>query len=154
MQKFKDNRDREWSIDVDAAGLKRVQKAGVALFTADGRHDWFQLIAPDDKPLARVIEWEEQNDLKRVVLKSGEPVLVTQYRLEGDPVNDLANAAFIVNTPSSQSTRADEVKIRSAAVTYHVSHCTNLSAALATVLGIRSLQSQELEVQTLQEYHA
>ena len=77
----------------------------VALFTADGRHDWFQLIAPDDKPLARVIEWEEQNDLKRVVLKSGEPVLVTQYRLEGDPVNDLANAAFIVNTPYGDERR-------------------------------------------------
>ncbi|NNM31256.1 MAG: carbamoyl-phosphate synthase large subunit, partial [Akkermansiaceae bacterium] len=60
---------------------------------------------------------------------------------------------FIINTPSSHEAREDEVKIRSAAVANKVSHCTNLSAALATVSAIRSLQQRELTVTPLQDYH-
>lgn len=61
---------------------------------------------------------------------------------------------FVINTPSGHEARADEVKIRSAAVTNKVSHCTNLSAAEASVQAIRSLQEKEFTVTTLQEYHA
>ncbi|MBT8044351.1 MAG: carbamoyl-phosphate synthase large subunit, partial [Verrucomicrobiae bacterium] len=61
---------------------------------------------------------------------------------------------FVINTPSGHEARADEVKIRSAAVTYKVSHCTNLSAAQASVQAIRSLQEKEITVTTLQEFHA
>ena len=60
---------------------------------------------------------------------------------------------FIINTPSSHESREDEVKIRSAAVANKISHCTNLSAAIATVRAIRSLQQQELSVTPLQAYH-
>ncbi len=60
---------------------------------------------------------------------------------------------FIVNTPSSHEARADEVLIRSAAVANKISHCTNLSAAEASILAIRSLQENDLSVTTLQEYH-
>ncbi len=61
---------------------------------------------------------------------------------------------FIINTPSGHEAREDEVTIRSGAVANKVSHCTNLSAAEASILGIRSLQENELTVTTLQEYHA
>ncbi|MEJ6780876.1 MAG: carbamoyl-phosphate synthase large subunit [Akkermansiaceae bacterium] len=61
---------------------------------------------------------------------------------------------FIINTPSGHEARADEVTIRSGAVANKISHCTNLSAAEASILGIRSLQENELTVTTLQEYHA
>ena len=61
--------------------------------------------------------------------------------------------AFIINTPSGHEARADEVKIRSAAVANKVSHCTNLSAAEATVLAMRSLQQHDLTVKPLQDYH-
>ena len=60
---------------------------------------------------------------------------------------------FIINTPSGHEARADEVAIRSGAVAHKISHCTNLSAAEATVRAIRSLQNQELTVRPLQEYH-
>lgn len=60
---------------------------------------------------------------------------------------------FIVNTPSGHEAREDEVKIRSGAVQYKISHCTNLSAAEASVRAIRSLQEKELTVTPLQEYH-
>jgi len=60
---------------------------------------------------------------------------------------------FIINTPSGHEAREDEVTIRSGAVANKISHCTNLSAAEASVQAIRSLQENELTVTTLQEYH-
>jgi carbamoyl-phosphate synthase large subunit len=61
---------------------------------------------------------------------------------------------FIINTPSSHESREDEIKIRSAAVANKISHCTNLSAAIATVRAIRSLQQRDFDVTPLQAYHA
>ena len=60
---------------------------------------------------------------------------------------------FIVNTPSSHESRADEIKIRATAITCKISHATNLSAAEASVRAIRSLKERELNVRPLQEYH-
>ena len=61
--------------------------------------------------------------------------------------------AFIINTPSGKTPRQDEVKIRGAAVTYRIPIMTTLSAAAASVNGIRSLQAKGMEVKPLQEYH-
>jgi carbamoyl-phosphate synthase large subunit len=61
---------------------------------------------------------------------------------------------FVVNTPSGHEAREDEIKIRSGAVTNKISHCTNLSAASASVQAIRSLQEKEFTVKTLQEFHS
>ncbi len=60
---------------------------------------------------------------------------------------------FIINTPSGHEARTDEVTIRSGAVANKISHCTNLSAAEASVSAIQSLQNKEITVTTLQEYH-
>ena len=60
---------------------------------------------------------------------------------------------FIINTPSGHEARTDEVTIRSGAVANKISHCTNLSAAEASVNAIKSLQANEMTVTTLQEYH-
>lgn len=60
---------------------------------------------------------------------------------------------FIINTPSGHEAREDEVKIRSGAVQYKISHCTNLAAAEASVKAIRSLQEREFTVTPLQEHH-
>ena len=60
---------------------------------------------------------------------------------------------FIINTPSGHEAREDEVKIRSGAVQHKISHCTNLSAAEASVKAIRSLQENEFTVTPLQEHH-
>ena len=58
---------------------------------------------------------------------------------------------FVVNTPSGHEARADEVTIRSGAVTNKISHCTNLAAAEASVRAIRSLKEMELTVTPIQE---
>ena len=62
--------------------------------------------------------------------------------------------AFIINTPSGADPRADEIRIRTAAVASRVPIMTTLSAARASIGGIRSLQQHGLHVKTLQEYHA
>ena len=62
--------------------------------------------------------------------------------------------AFIINTPSGKNPRQDEVRIRGAAVASRVPIMTTISAAEASVGGIRSSQSKGLDVRTIQEYHA
>jgi carbamoyl-phosphate synthase large subunit len=61
---------------------------------------------------------------------------------------------FVVNTPSTHESRADEVLIRSTAIAQKISHATNLSAAEASVKAMRSLKEKELTVKSIQEYHA
>jgi carbamoyl-phosphate synthase large subunit len=61
---------------------------------------------------------------------------------------------FIINTPSGKTPRQDEIKIRSAAVANRIPIMTTLSAASASLLGIRSMQKRGLSVKALQEYHA
>jgi carbamoyl-phosphate synthase large subunit len=60
---------------------------------------------------------------------------------------------FVINTPSSHESRADEVQIRAGAIANKISYATNLSAAEASVRGIRSLQKNELTVRSIQEFH-
>lgn len=61
---------------------------------------------------------------------------------------------FVINTPSGPDARKDEVSIRSAAVEHHISHCTNLAAAQASIKAIASLQTQTINVKTIQEHQA
>ena len=61
---------------------------------------------------------------------------------------------FVINTPSGPDARKDEVAIRSAAVEHHISHCTNIAAAQASIKAISSLQNKTIEVKTVQEHQA
>jgi carbamoyl-phosphate synthase large subunit len=61
---------------------------------------------------------------------------------------------FLINTPATHESRADEILIRSTAIAQKISYATNMSAAEATVKAIRSLKERELTVKSIQEYHA
>ena len=61
---------------------------------------------------------------------------------------------YLINTPASHESRADEILIRSTAIAQKISHATNMAAAEATVKAIRSLKELELSVKSIQEYHA
>ncbi len=61
---------------------------------------------------------------------------------------------FIINTPSTHESRADEVLIRSTAIAQKISHATNLAAAEASVKAMRSLKTMEFQVKSIQEFHA
>jgi carbamoyl-phosphate synthase large subunit len=60
---------------------------------------------------------------------------------------------LVINTPSGQSPRADEVKIRTTAVYTGTPIMTTISGAKAAALGIAALRKSGYEVKTLQEYH-
>jgi carbamoyl-phosphate synthase large subunit len=60
---------------------------------------------------------------------------------------------LVINTPSGQAPRADEVKIRTTAVYTNTPIMTTLSGARAAALGIAALKKSGYDVKTLQEYH-
>ena len=61
---------------------------------------------------------------------------------------------FIINTPSGQQPRKDEVVIRSTAVANRIPIMTTLRAAAASVSAIQSMALAPLQVKSLQEHHA
>ncbi len=60
---------------------------------------------------------------------------------------------LVINTPTGQTPRADEVKIRTTSVYTGTSIMTTLSGARAAALGIAALKKNGYGVKTLQEYH-
>ena len=62
--------------------------------------------------------------------------------------------ALIINTPSGKNPRADEVKIRTAAMQNRIPIMTTLRGADAALRAIKSLQGSKVEVRALQEYHS
>jgi len=60
---------------------------------------------------------------------------------------------LVINTPSGEVPRADEVKIRTTAVYTGTPIMTTLSGAKAAALGIAALRKRGYDVRTLQEYH-
>ena len=60
---------------------------------------------------------------------------------------------LVINTPSGQLPRADEVKIRTTSVYTNTPIMTTLSGAKAAALGIAALKKNGYSVKTIQEYH-
>jgi carbamoyl-phosphate synthase large subunit len=77
---------------------------------------------------------------------------------EGSPhIVDLIQAkqcALLFNTPLGQAAREDDGLIRKAALLAQIPYTTTLSAARAALEAIRALKRGELEVKSLQEFHA
>jgi carbamoyl-phosphate synthase large subunit len=60
---------------------------------------------------------------------------------------------LVINTPRGGLAHSDGNRIRSAAAQYNIPLVTTLSAALATVQGIRALKQKPLRVISLQKHH-
>ena len=60
---------------------------------------------------------------------------------------------LIINTPSGRLPRADEIQIRSAAVTLGIPCITTIAGAQASVNGIEAMRRYGLGVKSLQAYH-
>ncbi len=61
---------------------------------------------------------------------------------------------FIINTPSGERPRHDEVIIRSAAVAARITIMTTLSAVKASLRAIRSQREKGISVKAIQDYHS
>jgi carbamoyl-phosphate synthase large subunit len=77
---------------------------------------------------------------------------------EGRPnIADLVRSQevnLIINTPLGRTSFYDERSIRRAAIQYSVPCVTTMTGAVATVAAIRALREEELQVRSLQDYHA
>ena len=77
---------------------------------------------------------------------------------EGRPnVADLVKSRevdLIINTPLGRTSFYDERSIRRAAIQYSVPCVTTMTGAAATVAAIRALREEDLQVRSLQDYHA
>ena len=94
----------------------------------------------------------------KLLADAGVPVKTLLKIQEGRPnVLDLiknGDIHFILNTPSGQQPRKDEVVIRSAAVAARVATMTTIRGARASVAAIRAIQQAGYHVKSLQEYHS
>ena len=89
---------------------------------------------------------------------AGIPVATVHKVSEGRPnlVDRIKNGEIqlVLNIPyTNKSAHVDDQIIRRAAVNYNIPVVTTLSGAKATVSAIAALQSGQLGVQSLQEYH-
>ncbi len=94
-----------------------------------------------------------------VISEMGIPVNILPKLASGQRPNviDLMknkDMALIVNTPSGKNPRADEVKIRTAAMQNRIPIMTTLRGADAALRGIKSLHEKEFQVRTLQEFQS
>jgi carbamoyl-phosphate synthase large subunit len=92
-----------------------------------------------------------------ILEKAGLKVQRTLKLMEGRPnVIDLLKnkeIQLVINTPSGEVPRADEVKIRTTAVYTGTPIMTTLSGAKAAALGIAALKKSGYSVKTVQEFH-
>ena len=123
------DRDKDGAVPI----ARELAELGFSIFATGGTYRRFKAEGIQVERLYKLTEKKRPNVMD--MMKNGE-------------------IQFIINTPSGHEAREDEITIRSGAVANTISHCTNLSAAEASILAIRSLQDNELTVTTLQEYHA
>jgi carbamoyl-phosphate synthase large subunit len=93
----------------------------------------------------------------KVLTQAGLKVREIKKLSEGRPntVDLLKNGEIdlVINTPSGQAPRADEVKIRTTAVYCRVPIMTTLSSARAATAAIAALKKNGYSVKPIQEYH-
>ena len=95
-------------------------------------------------------KWLEDHGVKaQVIAKIGEG--------RPDCLDAIKNreVKLIINTPSGRrDSRADDSRIRQAAIKYRIPYLTTLAAVVAAAAGIRAARDGEGEVRSLQSYHA
>jgi carbamoyl-phosphate synthase large subunit len=123
------DRDKDRAVAV----ARDLVELGFTLYSTGGTH---QRLTEEGIPCKRVYK----------VLEQARPNVIDMMKNQ--------EIHFVINTPSTHESRADEILIRSTAIAQKISHATNLSAAEASVKAMRSLKDKELTVKSIQEYHA
>ena len=123
------DRDKDKAKEI----IKEYHELGFKLFSTDGTA---KAIRDEGIPVTKLFKLAEQRRPNVLdMIKNGE-------------------LDFVINTTSGdRNPRADEVTIRSSAIANEIPVMTNLNAAKASSMAIRSLKSLELKVKTLQEFH-
>ncbi|MES2706417.1 MAG: carbamoyl-phosphate synthase large subunit [Verrucomicrobiota bacterium] len=139
-----------------AAGGSLPLKGNVFISVRNRHKDRIAPIAKDYHDLGFVIY--ATAGTAKVLQEAGVPVKILFKLAEGRRPNVLdmiknGEIALVINTPSERITRADEVRIRSAATAARIPIITTLRGSRASAQAISSLQRNALEVKPLQDYH-
>ena len=122
--------------DRDKAPIVEVARALVALgFTIYSTAGTGDALAAAAIPYHKLLKIQEGRPHVLDMLKNGE-------------------IALVINTPAGKVARADEIRIRTTALTQRVPVVTTLAAAQAAAIAIEAVQKLPLKVKSLQEYHA
>ena len=150
--------------DFGGAFLKAQQGAGIKLpgkgtiFIAVNNHDKHAVV-----DLARQIyqlgfKLVATRGTQRKIASADIPCDVVYKVNEGRPnILDLIKNRqidLVITTPLGGASFNDQRAVRCAAMQYNVPCITTMSGAMATVAAIRALNQGQLEVHSLQEYHA
>ena len=122
-------RDRDKAASVEVARV--LHSLGFQLYSTAGTAD---ALEKGGVPSIKLLKVQEGRPNVLDMLKNGE-------------------IALVINTPAGKFARADEVRIRTTALTQRVPVLTTLAAAQASAAAIASLQAKPLTVKSLQEYH-
>ena len=122
--------DRAKGSIVDLAS--RLHKLGFSLLSTEGTAGVLSDAGIPTKPVKKIRE--------------GHPNLI-DFLTDGE-------VALVMNTPRGKGARTDEGKIRAAAVQAGVPCLTTLEAAKAAVTALEALNSEEMQVQSLQDRFA
>ena len=138
-----------------AAGSPLPLEGRVFISVSDAHKDEVPALAKDFVDLG--FELVATGGTAKVIEKSGLAVERINKIAEGrpNPLDLLKNneLQLVVNTPTGQVPRSDEVQIRTGAVYTGTPIMTTLSSAKAAINGIRALKKSGYGVQTVQEYH-
>jgi carbamoyl-phosphate synthase large subunit len=138
-----------------AAGSPLPLQGRVFISVSDAHKDGVPALAKDFVGLG--FELVATSGTAKVIEESGLAVERVNKITEGrpNPLDLLKNdeLQLVVNTPSGQVPRSDEVQIRTSAVYTGTPIMTTLSSAKAAVNGIRAIKKAGYGVQTVQEYH-
>ena len=92
----------------------------------------------------------------KVLKKNGVDCKIVQKLGEGEKdileLVNKGNISLLINTPGDKKAKADESKIRSAAVMHGIPLITTIAGAQATVNGIEAAKKKGFEVKALQDY--
>ncbi len=123
--------------------VKDTDKSAVALIARAFSELGFNIFATSGT--ADDLESHQIQTQRLLKLSEGHPNVLDKIR---ESKMDL-----IINTPSGQQPRKDEVIIRSAAVAARIPVITTLRAAQASLDAIRAMRDRPFSLQSLQEYH-
>jgi carbamoyl-phosphate synthase large subunit len=140
-----------------AAGNSLPLKGRIFISVSDRQKNRIGAIAKEYHELGFTLVATEGT--RKAILETGTPCELVHKIAEGRRPNILdmmknGEIAMIINTPSEQITRKDEVIIRSTSVSTRTPIQTTLRGARAAAHAIGSLQKNKLEVRPLQEYHS
>jgi len=119
--------DRPEALEI----AKELKKLNMKIYTTDGVHKYLKENSIDSEMVQKVYQ--------------GRPNLVDNIKN-----NDIQ---LIINTPSGEQSKYDDSYIRKAAIKYKIPYITTMSAGMASVKGIKAMNSGQSKIKSLQEYH-